>query len=145
MGKDLKTKNKEKDDLVSKLIQVRNEEKALRKQLAQLEYEEKYQKNIEYLGRYFKEKSLRKSENDYVRCLFVYEIDKQNCEPMCLCVTYWKGIEDHHFGIEYYSHFRYETDPEEYSCTWEEITKEEFYIHYNDVQRRISESILKGK
>jgi hypothetical protein len=149
MGKKEKTRSSEMEELVGRLIEVRNTEKELRSQILKLELEEKIQESEKYLGRCFKEKSpftdKKEEENSSVRCVYVYDIDKRYGTPMSLSVSYWKSLEDRRFSIEYYDHFKFEEKDEESIFSWEEITKDEFMTHYRNVQNLISTSILKGE
>ena len=49
----------ERDDLVSKLIDIREQEKTLRKQLDDLDQEDRFARAKKYEGRYFMEKNER--------------------------------------------------------------------------------------
>jgi hypothetical protein len=149
MRKKEKTKSSEMEELIGRLIEVRNTEKELRSLISELEINEKIEESEKYLGRCFKEKSTftnrKREENSSVRCVYVYDIDNRYGTPMSLSVSYWESLEDQHFSIEYYDHFKFEDKDEESIFSWEEITKDEFMSYYSNAQKRISESLLKGK
>ena len=135
------------EELIGRLIEVRNTERELRSLISELEINEKIEESEKYLGRYFKEKSpftnKKEEENSSVLCVYVYDIDKRYGTPMSLSVSYLESLEDQRFSIEYYNHFKFED--EESIFSWEEITKDEFMSYYSNAQKRISESLLKGK
>jgi hypothetical protein len=149
MRKKEKTRSSEMEELIGRLIEVRNTEKELRSLISELEINEKIEESEKYLGRCFKEKSTftnrKREENSSVRCVYVYDIDNRYGTPMSLSVSYWESLEDQHFSIEYYDHFKFEDKDEESIFSWEEITKDEFMSYYSNAQKRISESLLKGK
>jgi hypothetical protein len=149
MRKKEKTRSSEMEELIGRLIEVRNTEKELRSLISELEINEKIEESEKYLGRCFKEKSTftnrKGEENSSVRCVYVYDIDNRYGTPMSLSVSYWESLEDQHFSIEYYDHFKFEDKDEESIFSWEEITKDEFMSYYSNAQKRISESLLKGK
>jgi hypothetical protein len=65
-----------------------------------------------------------------------YGIDEKNCDILSLLVTYYP-IESQWFEIECYTLFnpnRYDED----GSKWNEITKDEFDQHYQEVQKRIT-------
>jgi hypothetical protein len=130
-----------REEIVDKLFELRRQSKELSRQLNELDHENRFQESKKYLGKYFIEKQ-GKSFSDVVRCLFVYDINKDSCEPMCIGVSYWKNISDSYFNIEYYGHFNPEKWEEE--DQWEEITRAEFIVHYTEAQKRISECVIKN-
>ncbi len=128
----------DKEKLVQQLIAIREQEKELRKQLDAVDYDERFKDAKQYEGRYFKEVNDHHKES--VRCLFIYDTDKESCRPMALCVSYWIGNETAYFEIGYYGHFhpkQWEDDVDK----WVEVSKEEFEHHYEEVQKRISFSV----
>ena len=62
---------------------------------------------------------------------------------MCILVSYWVPNMDEYFEIESYHHFYPEKWEEEEK--WNEIGKEEYLKHYEEVQRRISLFVNKSK
>ena len=130
----------ERDDLVSKLIDLREQEKTLRKQLDDLDYEDRFDRAKKYEGRYFIENNERTP--GYIRCVFVHNTNSESCNPMCILVSYWEPNMDEYFEIESYHHFYPEKWEEE---KWNEIEKEEFLNHYNEVQRRIELAVSRKK
>lgn len=125
--------NREK--LVEKLINIKKQAEKIRKQLDNIDYEERFNIAKQYEGRYFKE--VDNYHNGYIRCLFVYSTDKEQCNPMSLSISYWKDNETAYYTIEYYNHFhpkKWDDDIDK----WIEITKEEYQLHYDEVQKRIS-------
>jgi len=130
-----------REEIVDKLFELRRQSKELSRQLNELDHENRFQESKKYLGKYFIEKQ-DKSLSDCVRCLFVYDINKDSCEPMCICVTYWKNMSDSYFNIEYYLHFN--PDKLEEVDQWKEINRSEFMVHYTEVQKRISECVIKN-
>jgi hypothetical protein len=133
--------SKERDDLVSKLIDVREQEKTLRKQLDDLDQEDRFARAKKYEGRYFLEKD--EITPEYIRCVFVHNTNTESCNPMCILVSYWGPNMEEHFEIESYHHFYPEKWEEEEK--WNEIGKEEFLKHYNEVQRRIELAVSTKK
>jgi hypothetical protein len=131
----------ERDDLVSKLIDIREQEKTLRKQLDDLDQEDRFAKAKKYEGRYFIENNERTPE--YIRCVFVHNTNTESCNPMCILVSYWVPNTDEYFEIESYHHFYPEKWEEEEK--WDEIGAEEFLDHYNEVQRRIEFAVSRKK
>jgi len=129
------TKNK----LVNQLIELKKQEDVLRKQIEALNHDEKMSESKKYLGKYYQEIDNNK-EN--IRCLFVYDIDKKNCEPKSLCVSYWKG-DSSFFGIKTYEHF----NPEKWheNEKWKEISKKVFEKHYTEALRKIAVAVNTNK
>jgi hypothetical protein len=134
--------SEKRDDLVSKLIDLRNQEKAIRKELDSLDYDEKFSIAKKYEGKYFRDYDKRNKE--YIRCIFVHDTNKESCDPMCILVTYYENVMDQYFQIESYSHFNPEKW-EEHGDKWIEIKEEEYLKHYEEVQRRISLFVNKSK
>lgn len=133
-------KNLKRDKLVLKILSLRKKEEEIRKQLDEIDYKEKFNDANQYEGKYFKEKTKYHDEN--VRCLFVYSINNETCEPMALCINYWVNNKTSYFGIDYHGHFHPKkwVDDEE---KWEEISKDEYMKHYDEVQLRISLALNK--
>ena len=127
-----------REKLKEKLTAIKKQEEEVRKQIEELDYNEKLKDASQYEGKYFKEVDKHNKENKYVRCLFIYSTDKERCEPMSLLIGYWKDNDKSYFNIEYYGHFhpgKWDDDDRE---KWIEISKEEYTQHYNEVQKRIS-------
>lgn len=124
-----------REKLVEQLKAIREQEKEIRKQLDEVDYEEKLNDAQQYEGRYFKE--AKDHHKGSIRCLFVYATEKTNCTPMSLCVSYWEESETSYFDIEYYGHFNWGGDDDK----WVEIDKDEYLRHYNEVQKRISMAV----
>jgi hypothetical protein len=127
--------SEKRDDLVAKLIELRNQEKAIRKELDSLDYSERLSAAKKYVGKYFRDYDGR--DKEYVRCLFVHGIDTESCDPMCILVSYYDNIQSQYFTIESYSHFNPEKW-EEHGDKWIEIKEEEYIKHYIEVQKRFS-------
>lgn len=63
---------------------------------------------------------------------------------MSLSISYWKDNETAYYTIEYYNHFhpkKWDDDIDK----WIEITKEEYQLHYDEVQKRISFALSTNK
>lgn len=136
-SKEIKLEDMNREELVGKLIEIRNQEKEIRKELDKLDYEKRFEDSKKYLGKCYIEKTEIKS--DYVRCIYVYSIDKDSCDTKSLCVHYYGDLNDSYFGIEYDSHFNPKKWGEE--DKWIEITKDDFMEHYNVIQSRISKTL----
>lgn len=123
-----------RDEIIEELDKIGKQEKELRGKLKTIDYERNLSNAKQYEGKYFKQADSYHEE--HVRCLFVYGIDKENCNPECLSLSYWKDKYSW-FEIEYYHSFnpnRWDEDNTE----WCEITKQEYDHHYEEVQKRIS-------
>lgn len=128
----------EKEDLRKHLLELRKQISETQKLLDSFEYEERISEAKKYIGRCFEEKN-NHPNREYIRCLFVYGFDKESAENNSLLVSYWKEYESSYFTLEHYGHFNpknWENEDE-----WQEITKEKFMEHYEQVQKRISMSI----
>lgn len=128
-----------KEELIKKQIPLLEELNKIDKLIEETNYEERYANAKQYEGRYFKE--LHNHDKKSILCLYVYATDKIKCEPMALAVSYWTNNDISYFNIDFYSHFypKYWEEEEK----WEEISKEEFISHYNEVQKRITNIINK--
>lgn len=122
-----------REELVKQLTALRKQEDEIRKQIEKYDYDNKFSKVKVYLGKYYKETGIHHDDENN-RCLYVYDINKESCELQALSVHYWTD-NDTYFGIEYYAHFNPERWDE--NDNWEEITKEEYLIHYNHVQEMV--------
>lgn len=131
----MKISNARRDEIVANIENFQKQQEELRKQLDEIEYEEKFADAKQYEGKCFKEHN---EEHNYVVCVFVYDTDKINCEPKSICVRYWK-TEDTHFEIEYNQSF-YPKKWNEMEM-WTEVSKEEFDKHYKEVLQRIEMAV----
>lgn len=136
-SKEIKLEDMNREELVGKLTDLRNQEKEIRKELDKLDYEKRFEDSKKYLGKCYIEKTEIKS--DYVHCIYVYSIDEDSCDLKSLCAHYYGDLDDTYFGIEYDSHFNPKKWKEE--DKWIEITKDEFMEHYNVIQSRISKTL----
>jgi hypothetical protein len=131
--------NKEREDLVKELTKLQEKEKEIKNQINIFDFDEKLEKNKAFLGKYFQEIS---TNDEYVRCLFVYNIDIKTGEPQSICVSYWKNQDDF-FEISGFNQFNpnyWEDDAD----NWILINKDIFDKHYEEVLKRINKS-LKNK
>ena len=121
-----------RDQLVEKLDALRSEEGQLRKKIDMIDYEEKFAVSNQYVGRFFKENHTH--DDGYRTCLYVYGVEKVNCQTESLSISYCVD-HNHHFDVDYstFFHPRYWDEEDKYS----EITKEEFLVHYAEVMKRI--------
>jgi len=125
----------DKDILTEKLKDILKQESEIRKQLDDIEYNERYNTIKQFEGKCFKVGNIL--DDDYIRCLYVYDIDKIDCKLMSLSINYWKDNYDSHFNIEYYDYFEPSDCDDDSHNKWFEIDKDEYILHYNEVQKRI--------
>lgn len=122
----------ERQKLVEELQALNKKKTEIHNQLDIIDYEKNLNAAKQYLGKCY----LEAYNGDCIRCLFVYGIDEKNCNILSLLVTYYP-IESQWFEIECYTLFnpnRYDED----GSKWNEITKDEFDQHYQEVQKRIT-------
>ena len=124
-----------KDEVVAKLIEVRAQEKELRKTLNQLEFKEKAEQACQYVGKFYIE-----TRQGSIRCVNVYGVDPKTADLLSLMVSYYDDREDSYFEIGVVSHFT-PWDQDSQIFSWEETTKEEYLKHYNEAQRRIKKTL----
>ena len=125
-----------REDLIKQLNELKAKERSIRKDIEDLDYEERFEDAKTYEGRSFKEVDTLSRGN--VTCIYVYDTCKVNCVPIAVRISYWEETCDH-FSIEYYGSFY----PSKYgdSEEWEEVDKKEFDIHYAKVQELVSKSV----
>lgn len=128
-------KNNIREKLVKQLFSLREQQDNIREKINELDYTERIQEASKFIGRCFIEKEPH--DETYVNCLYVYDVDKEDCRENALRILYYKNARNH-FQIEHYYHFD-NNEKGEYS----EITKEEFMNHYNQVQKLISNTLNK--
>jgi hypothetical protein len=124
-----------KDEVVVKLIELRAQEKELRKTLNQLEFKEKAEQAGQYVGKFYIE-----TRQGSIMCVNVYGVDPKTANLLSLMVRYYDDREDSYFEIESISHFT-PWDQDSQIFNWEETTKEEYLKHYNEVHRRIKKTL----
>lgn len=129
-----------REELQSKL-QVLDEKRAkIYNEIKLLNYKSRLEDASKYLGKYYIE--VDKYSNNYIRCIYVYSIDKENCCPISLEVSYWNDNSISYFTIASNTNF-FPSKWEEFDGedNWNEITRKDFMKHYNLVQKEISNSV----
>jgi hypothetical protein len=126
-----------REEALSELTQLRTREKQLREFINEFDLEEKYKLASNYVGKYYIE-----TKGDSIRLLHVYGLDSESAQLLVLCISYWPSEEDSYFGIDFYSYFKPWEEDEDVIFKWKETTKDEYLKHYNEVQRRISKTII---
>lgn len=127
---------KTRNELVSEVIALREKERLLREQIAELEYKENYEAVQKYVGRYYRD--IPGINDTSVRCYFIYGIEGVHCELKTVSISYWGNNPDW-FEIEYMTHFH--PNKEDNYEAYDEITKGEFYTHYSEVLTRIEKAL----
>lgn len=122
-----------REEIISRLQVVRDQEAEIKKELDAYDYADKFAKVSLYIGKYFKEPNIH--HENYVRAIFVYGIEKSNCELKSMCCSYWKDRPDDWFEIEFNNLFNPKQWDEEEK--WIEITQEEFMQHTTEVMNKI--------
>ncbi len=125
-----------KEQLKEELFTVGERYNELRQQLSDLESDEICKQLEVYKGKYFKE--INNGNDGYIRCIFVFDIDKESQQLDSLDLHYYK-INNKYFDMNHYRYFNPMKDKHE---EWDEITKKEFLKHYKQVQKRIELSML---
>lgn len=72
--------NTERDNLVAQLIEIRKQEKEISDQIIKIDREERFTKNNNFVGKFFKK------DDDYPSYIFIYGIDKESCELQMLSI-----------------------------------------------------------
>lgn len=126
-----------REELSKKLFSLRKEIGEVREKLDSFDYEERLSKVNKLLGKCFIESDSNIHDGKYITCLYIYNVEKDSCSPESIRIVYYTDS-DIHFQIEYYYHFDIDEDN-----NYSEITKEEFMVHYNEVQKRISNALNK--
>ncbi len=122
-----------REEIVSRLRANQNQQQEIRKELDAIDYEERFAEANQYVGKFFRE--IYKTNDEYFRCFYVYDIDKVECRTKTLEISYYAN-QDEFYSIEYYNHFHPKNHDEE--DKYEVITEEEFKKHYNEILRRIN-------
>ena len=136
-----KLKTPTRDELVTLMRDHQAKEQAIREQIEEIDFVDKKAKLESYIGKCFIENELG-DVTVYVRCLLVYGIDLERHTLRSICVDHWEDNEESHFAIEYMDHFNPTRFPED-DDNWKETTREEFDKHYQAVQNKIGQAILK--
>lgn len=127
-------------ELQSKLQALDEERGKIYNELDLLSYKSRLEDASKYLGKYYME--VDKYSSKSVKCIYVYSIDNENCNPISLEVGYWNDESISHVEIKSHTSFfpskSKEFDGED---TWNETTKKEFMKHYDLVQKEISKSV----
>ncbi len=126
----------DREGLVSRMIELRNEEREIRRKLDKMDFDDRHKISEKYLGKFYIDP---RDGNNYVRCLHVFGIDPETAGLRSMCLSYWPGNEKTSFGIEYYGHFK-PWDDESSFFNWREIGKDEYLKHYLQVQRIIKKN-----
>lgn len=127
--------NREK--IVEEIDFLRNEIKQKRQILEEIDYDNKFNRAKELVGKFFiKEEP---DYSNYIRCYFIYGVTENNCTPKTLEVSYFNDC-DSHFEISDTQSFN-PNEKEDSSYVYKEIKKEEFDFHYNKVKELIENSL----
>jgi len=124
-----------REQLVDQLNNLSKQQKEIRDQIDKLDYDERLSQASQFLDKYFIEVD---KNSDQVRCAYVYYVNLEDCQNQYLLITYYKDSETF-FSIEWINNFTLLNYKDEIS--WSEISKEEFLIHYNNVQNKINKII----
>jgi len=124
-----------REELVQKLLDTNKLALELRKEIDKFDLDESYKRSLSYVGNSYIDK-----DKNYIRCHHVYGI-KENSELLVLFLSYYNDI-DEHFSIEYNSYFRPWDINSPYK--YEEISKQVFLEHYNNVQNLINNCLNKS-
>ncbi len=127
-----------RDEIIKRLNSVQKKEKAIRKELESLDYDNRLKDAMQYTGKYFKKNDTKESE--YFRGMYIYGVDKETCQPKGLEISYWSDKDDW-FSIENEYNFTMRGYDDE-KDRWIEITKEEFELRYSQVQARINKAYI---
>lgn len=125
-----------REELVNELNSLREQQKKVRDKLDAFDYDEKFNKNSELVGRCFIESNIV-NENS-IDCVLVFGLEKETCNPLAIRIMYWKD-NMFYFNIENYSYFSYNDS----NYNWIEINKDIFMEHYQEVQKRILNALNK--
>jgi len=128
--------NREK--IVKEIDFLRNEIKEKREILDKIDYDNKFNKAKEFVGKCFIQEEEADNSN-YIRCYFIYGVTENNCTSKTLEVSYFNDC-DSHFEISDTQSF-YPNEKEDSFYVYKEITKEEFDLHYNKVKELIENSL----
>jgi len=126
-----------REKLTKELQNLRKQISGIRDQIDKIDYDKKYSNALKYKGLYYKQ-ATRVRDKEYIRCVFVYDVDKESCGLKSIEINYWEDSD--HFTIEYYHYFKPD-DKDDYD-KWEEISKKEFEMHYNKVKIRCEQLIM---
>lgn len=137
----IKYKMDKREEIVSRLNAIQEQEDVIRKELNAYDYENRFAKAGAYKGKYYQEKN--KHHPNYIRCVFAYDVDEKSCELKSIEVSYWKDQQDW-YKLEFNNHFNPSQWAED-NEKWIEISKEEYLEHYAEVQKRIGTVINKTK
>lgn len=121
--------------LVNELNEINKQAKKVREQIDALDYEERFNAANKFLGKFYKEISTNKN---YIHCVHVYGINTKDCRNLSFTITNYLSDESDWFECNTNPYFK--PDEDEFN-KWEEITKDEFMKHYNDVMIRINKVV----
>jgi hypothetical protein len=124
------------ETLNNKKQELKNQIKVINKEIEKLEYDDRYNQLIPFVGKYFIE--VDKNEN-WIRCYFVFEL--KELKLLSLHVYYFDDSEIYsHIEIQNdFNHIReYEEGLEHY---YNEISKDEFMNYYNICLERIKNKV----
>lgn len=123
----------QREKLAEQLAEINQKRDEVLKQIQLLDHDENLKIANQYLHKCFIEKN--EHHDAYIRCVYIYAIDEESCEPQAISLVYWKNIENAWFTIEFTNSFN-PTKWEE-TDSWSEISKEEYLDHYQQVKKRI--------
>jgi hypothetical protein len=127
-----------RQEIIDRTVTLRRELKDLRGKLEQVDYDERYAEASKFINRSFIEVDSR--SNGRICCVYVFGIEPVNCTTKAIQVSYYPE-NDMHFSIEYDYHFNPESI--ESSRKFTEISREEFQLHYDQVQLIIAKVLSK--
>lgn len=127
---------KRREELAKQLRDLNIKSLEIRKEINALDFEQKIKESEVYLNKYFLE--ICKGVNDkYIHIVFVYGID-ENCEPKSIRCSYLVDNVDF-FQLENSTTFNPKKWDDEDNFI--EISKEEFYKHYEIIKEKINSNL----
>lgn len=118
-----------REELLSKLQEIGEEQSKLKVQLDAINFEEKSAEINANLGKCFMES---RRDKEFVSCVWLCEISDDKNSFNTIRISYWKDC-DFYFTIEnatiYFSELNHKDE-------YKEITKEKFHFHYNEANKR---------
>lgn len=122
-------KNK-KQKLVGELQSLLKKVSAIREQIEEIDYSERFSKASKYVGKCY---SL---SDEYIHSIFIYGINKDTCRLESLSIHDFSNGEGNNFSIEQYTLFM-DSPEEDKDYIYKEISKQQFDEQFNIIQKEI--------